>query len=99
MNNRLIRNLIVAILWVFLVIPTTAQQCGEFGITYVDNTTGIIYHRDNNYRANFNYLCLNGDCRAGTLEDGYYKRTVNVSLNQTYNVEFKVDDTNGAGYR
>ena len=70
-------------------------DCGEFGITYVNNTTGIIYHRDNNYRANFNFLCLNGDCRPGTLEDGYYKRTVTVSLNQNYSVEFKVDDSSG----
>ena len=76
--------------------PTTGGgNCGEFGITYVNNTTGIIYHRDNNYRANFNFLCLDGDCRPGTLEDGYYKRTVTVSLNQTYNVEFKVDDASG----
>ena len=72
--------------------PTTGGgDCGEFGITYVDNTTGIIYHRDNGYRANYQYLCLDGDCRPGTLEDGYYKRTVEVSLNQTYNVEFRVD--------
>ena len=72
--------------------PTTGGgNCGEFGITYVDNSTGIIYHRDNDYRANYQYLCLNGDCRPGTLEDGYYKRTVEVTLNQTYDVEFKVD--------
>ena len=74
---------------------TNEGSCGEFGITYVNNNTGIIYHRDNNYRANFNFLCLDGDCRPGTLEDGYYKRTVTVNLNQTYNVEFKVDDASG----
>ena len=74
---------------VALAVPQVASA-QDYGIRYVTDTTGILYHVDNNYTASFNYLCLDGACIAGNRVDGEFQREVSVTLGQTYSVEFKI---------
>jgi len=71
------------------------ENCGEYGLANTQNNTATLYVKDNGYRANYIYLCLNGDCRSGILENGYYKVQVSSNIGTSYNVEFKIDDVNG----
>lgn len=59
-----------------------------FGI----DSSGILYHRDNGWTANFAYLCINADCRSATRNGGRFERTVDVVPGATVTIEFKVQD-------
>ncbi|MEN0038371.1 MAG: family 31 carbohydrate-binding protein [Cellvibrio sp.] len=76
---------------------STAAACGDFGIAYSNNNTMVLYHKNNGWSATWNYLCLNGDCRAGTLTNGYYRRSVSGVLGQSYPIEFKVQQAAAPG--
>jgi len=76
---------------------SNANACGDFGIAYSNNNTMVLYHKNNGWSATWNYLCLNGDCRAGTLTNGYYRRSVSGVLGQSYPIEFKVQQTPAPG--
>ncbi len=57
----------------------------------------VLYHKNNGWSASWNYLCLNSDCRAGTLTNGYYRRSVSGVLGQSYQIEFKVQQAAAPG--
>lgn len=76
---------------------STAAACGDFGIAYSNNNTMVLYHKNNGWSASWNYLCLNSDCRAGTLTNGYYRRSVSGVLGQSYQIEFKVQQAAAPG--
>ena len=70
--------------------PAPNSGAGVFGF---DGDT--LFHKDGGQTAGFVFLCINGDCRTATLENGRYVRSVaNVALdaNTTYFLEFKVQD-------
>ncbi|GAD00186.1 family 31 carbohydrate-binding protein [Agarivorans albus] len=69
-----------------------AEPKPAFGISYIDDTTMRVYHLDEGWTATWNYLCINGDCRPATLENGEYYREVSATLGQSYDIEFKVQD-------
>ena len=77
-------------------VPTPAPtpsnaDCGEFGIAYDSDNSMIVYHRDNGWSGRWNYICA-GNCYQGEVVNGYYRRTFPATLNQTYSIEFKVQD-------
>ncbi|WP_323815131.1 family 31 carbohydrate-binding protein [Cellvibrio sp. NN19] len=76
---------------------SAASACGDFGIAYSNNNTMVLYHKNNGWSASWNYLCLNSDCRAGTLSNGYYRRSVSGVLGQSYSIEFKVQQAAAPG--
>ena len=66
---------------------------GAFGLDFVNSTTGLLYHENNGWTAGFQYLCIDGDCRPGTLVNGRYQREIsNLNQGQSYALEFKVQD-------
>ena len=67
-----------------------AAYAQDYGIRYVSDTSGILFFQNNGYTANFNYLCLDGDCRLGSLVDDVFQREVSVNIGQTYDVEFRI---------
>jgi hypothetical protein len=71
--------------------------CGDFGIAYSNTTNMTVYHKNLGWSAAWNYVCVDGDCRAGTLTNGYYRRTVFAVLGQNYSVEFKVEQAAAPG--
>lgn len=65
----------------------------EFGISYIDTDSFVVFHRDNGWTGNWHYLCVNGACYPGTLSNGYYQLQFdNMTLGQSYDIEFKVQD-------
>ena len=63
------------------------------GIRYVNDTTLKVYHVDEDWTGRWNYVCLNDQCLQGEKVDGRYEREfTNVTLGQTYNIGFKVQD-------
>ena len=74
--------------------PTpTPVPSADFGLEYVDDNSAILYHLDQGWSANFQFLCLNNECLPGELVNGRYQRLLTgLSLNQSYMVEFKVQD-------
>ena len=85
--------------WLYLlsylcITPTNANaQSHEYGIEYIDNTSGILYIVDEGWTGNFRYLCLNNYCINGSLVDGRWQRPVSgLSVGTQYNVEFKIQD-------
>ena len=90
--------LIIFLCLTMVLISLTTSSQGEaqaevFGIEYVNDTTLIVYHVDQGWTGNWNYVCLSGGCYTGTLVNGRYERQFgNVTLGQTYNIEFKVQD-------
>jgi len=76
---------------------SAANSCPDFGIAYSNNTNMTVYHKNLGWSAAWNYVCVNGDCRAGTLTNGYYRRTVPAVLGQSYSVEFKVEQAAAPG--
>ncbi len=66
---------------------------GEFGFEFISDTSAILFHVDQGWTASFNFLCLNGDCRSGTRQNGRFERVVTgLSLGASYQIEFKVQD-------
>ncbi|WP_163133568.1 family 31 carbohydrate-binding protein [Agarivorans sp. Alg241-V36] len=66
---------------------------GDQGISYVDDDSLVVYHKDMGWSASWNYLCLDAYCIPGTLVDGFYQvQFDNVNLGQSYNIQFKVQD-------
>ncbi|MCP8900970.1 di-heme oxidoredictase family protein [Gilvimarinus xylanilyticus] len=53
---------------------------------------GTAYHTDGGQTGDWVYLCLDGDCRAASLNGGRYEYMFNVSSAQSYDVQFKVQD-------
>ena len=74
--------------------PTGTGTCDDFGVSYVDDNTIMVYHRDLGWTANWHYICLDGYCVPGTLQDGYYYQTYSANLGQSYSIEFKAQDSN-----
>lgn len=72
------------------------SNSGDFGLRYVNNSTAILYHAKKSWSANWNYLCLDSECGAGSLNGNFYEREVPVTLGRNYSIEFKVQD-NAAG--
>lgn len=71
--------------------PATTHQ-GEFGIQFVNGSTGILYHQDSGQTAAFRYLCFNGDCRSANRQNGRFEREVSISPGQSVEIEFKVEN-------
>ncbi len=67
-------------------------DCGDYGVSYVDDNTIRIYHKDEGWTASWSYLCLDGDCRPTKKSDGYFYRDVTATLGQEYTIEFKVQN-------
>lgn len=71
--------------------PATTSG-GDIGIQYVNDTTGILYHKDSGQSAAFSFLCINSDCRAATRQNGRFERTVTITPGATVELEFKVEN-------
>ncbi|MCM2681308.1 family 31 carbohydrate-binding protein [Echinimonas agarilytica] len=71
---------------------TPVTPAANFGFAYVDDTTMRVYHVDNGWTASWNYMCVNGDCRAATRSEGVFYREVSAVIGTTYQIEFKVQD-------
>ena len=71
---------------------TGSGGTGGTGAAFGIDSNGMLYHEDNNWTANFVYLCLNGNCQTPTLNGGRYERSVSVSPGVSYSIEFKVQD-------
>ena len=58
---------------------------------------GILFHIDEGWSANFNYLCVDGDCRPGRRTQTRFERNVadRVERGETVSIAFKVEN-NGA---
>lgn len=72
--------------------PTQPISGDTFGLRYINNTTAILYHADNNWTGSWNFLCINDQCAPGQLNNGFYEREVTANPGNTYNIEFKVQD-------
>ena len=80
--------------------------CGDFGVSYVDDNTVRVYHRDENWTNPTNiFACIADNCYAPTLQDGYYFFDfssastfgfVQPVLNQALDVEFKLNHSGNA---
>ncbi len=68
------------------------ETCEEFGISYVDDNTMRVYHKDNGWTASWQYICVDGYCVAGEKKDGYYYKDFEATLGQQYKILFKVQD-------
>lgn len=72
------------------VIPPSG---GDFGLVYVNATSGIIRHRDKPFTASFANLCLNGACATATLKNGYWERAVSgLTVGTTYSIGTQIQD-------
>ena len=62
-------------------------------MTYDSAGSGRITHVDKPFRANFHYLCLNGNCQTASLNNGVWERSVD-GLNEgtTYTIMTQIDD-------
>ena len=72
--------------------------CEEFGMTYQDDNTVLVYHKDKGWTGNWNYICLDNSCVQGDLSDGYYKKTFTATLGDEYTIQFKVQDDGSGQY-
>ncbi|MFP6640051.1 MAG: family 31 carbohydrate-binding protein, partial [Myxococcota bacterium] len=56
-----------------------------------------IFHVDEGWTARFNYLCINGDCRPGHRENGFFRRNLlgELESGELASIEFKVEDEGG----
>ena len=68
------------------------NECAEFGISYIDDNTVRVYHKDKGWSGAWNYICLNENCTSGEVENGYYFKDFKAILGQHYFIEFKVQD-------
>ena len=70
----------------------TSGTCKEFGVSYVNDNTIRVYHKDNGWSAQWQYVCLDGYCVAGEKKDGYYYKDFKAALGQQYTIQFKAED-------
>ncbi|WP_027395461.1 family 31 carbohydrate-binding protein [Aquimarina latercula] len=75
--------------------------CGEFGMSYINDNTARVYHKDNGYQSNI-YMCVDNSCYPPSLENGYYYfdfsssttyTFVTMNLGQNYTIKFQADYT------
>ncbi len=75
------------------------DSCGEFGISYIDDNTARVYHKNLGFNSNI-YACVNNNCYPPVLENGYYYfdfsssttySFVTMNLGQTYTIKFQAD--------
>ncbi len=76
----------------------TGGSCGEFGVSYVNDNTIKVYHKDNGWTASWQYICLNGNCVPGDKKDGYYYKDFNATLGNQYKILFKAQDNTSGQY-
>ncbi len=72
--------------------------CNDFGVSYVDDNTIRVFHKDQGWSGSWNYLCLDGLCHAGEKADGFYYKDFSATLGQQYTIQFKVQDNNSGQY-
>ncbi len=72
--------------------------CDQFGVSYVDDNTIRVYHKDEGWSASWNYVCLDGYCVPGEKADGYYYKDFSATLGQQYTIEFKAQDNTSGQY-
>ena len=63
-----------------------------FGIDYINDNQGTLYHVLTHHTGGFVYICLNADCRPPQLMNGRWEYPVNVTPGNVYSLEFKVQD-------
>ena len=64
-----------------------------FGIEFIDADTALIFHEDNNFSADFAFLCFNNDCREAQRANNRFERVIdNLVVGTDYIIEFKVQD-------
>ena len=74
-------------------LPVQAQSSDTFGLRHVNDTTFIAFRQDEGWTADFQFMCVDGDCRAATLNNGFYERSFSPAvLGTTYSLEWKVQD-------
>ena len=75
------------------LMNSNTTQAADFGIEYVNDTTGIVWFTDQGWTGGWNYVCLNGACYTGTNTNGRYERQFgNLSCGQSYAITLKVQD-------
>lgn len=72
--------------------PTPPSINASMGLAYIDNDTAVLYHVDAGHTGSWQYLCINGECISGSKVNGRYQREVIAYPNNTYRLEFKVQD-------
>jgi len=65
-----------------------------FGMEYIDSHTATIYHEGKNQPTELRELCLNDDCDIGEWNNGRYERQVNVTLGESYLLEYRAYENN-----
>ncbi len=82
----------------------TVNVCSDFGISYINNTTVRVFHKDLGFQSSI-YICVNNNCYAPRLENGYYyydfsqsitSNAVTMELGQNYTIKFLADFANVA---
>ena len=72
--------------------PTPAPTGGDFCLT----TDGRVTHTDLPFRANYSYLCLDGQCLNASLNNGVWERQFeNVVAGNTYTIKTQIDHSTG----
>ncbi len=78
-------------------LDTTSEpstQAIKLGLDFLNESEGEIFRVDENFTGEFVYLCVDEDCRSGTLIDGRWVRNVsNLIEGQTYTIGSKIDHT------
>lgn len=78
-------------------VPEPTPETPPGGTAFGIDASGNLFHVDEGWSADFNYLCVNENCLPGTRSDGIFQRDVaaEVALGQTVHVQFKVEDSGG----
>ncbi|GLS26291.1 S8 family serine peptidase [Marinibactrum halimedae] len=78
-----------------------SQDCGDMGVAYTSDNSFTVYLKDQGWPTDtgYKYLCANGGCYQGELQNGFYQKTFNGSLGQEVSLEFKVKLANGGEFR
>ncbi len=72
--------------------PDNPPADGDFCLTL----SGDVTHVDLPFRANYHYLCLNGNCQTAQLVDGIWvKNFGTVNASQTYQIKTQLDHSTG----
>ena len=81
------------------IIPMAGAQAAE-GIE-VSNGQAVMYFDDQNWRGNWNFMCLNSHCAPGNKVGDRWERDVTnlgVSSGNQYRIQLKIDDANTGQY-
>ncbi len=74
------------------LIPPSNADGSDFCLT----ENGEVTHVDLPFRANYHFLCLNGNCQTADLVDGVWVKGFGpVTAGQTYEIKTQLDHTNG----